>query len=105
MCAKKQQEIELPFDIATLAGDLKEIKANLDEAINSGEEYDDEVDLLAGVIENLQQLLPKTNTDKMDRKSKISLIAHFTLLQELVSSIQGDNFDEFEDEEDLDDEE
>lgn len=98
MCAK-HQEIELPFDIASLASDLKEIKTNLDEAIASSPECPEEVDLLLGVVESLQEMIKGANPDKMDRKSKISLLAHFTLFQELVSTLEGDDFDEDFDEE------
>lgn len=100
MCAK-HQEIELPFDIASLASDLKEIKVGLDEAVASDLECPEEVDLLLGVVDSLQGMIKGVNLEKMDRKSKISLLAHFTLFQELVASLEGDEFDDedFEDEE------
>ena len=103
----KNQEIELPFDIASLASDLKEIKTNLDEAIASSPECPEEIDLLLGVVESLQGMIKGLNPEKMDRKSKISLLAHFTLFQELVSALEGDDFDDedFEDFEDEDEEE
>lgn len=98
MCSK-HQEIELPFDIASLASDLKEIKANLDEAVASNEaECPEEIDLLLGVVDSLQEMIKGVKLDKMDRKSKISLLAHFTLFQELVASLEGDDFDDFDDE-------
>ncbi|MBA3816116.1 MAG: hypothetical protein H0X29_06285 [Parachlamydiaceae bacterium] len=106
MCAK-HQEIELPFDIVSLASDLKEIKTNLDEAIASSEDCPEEIDLLLGVVESLQGMIKGISPDKMDRKSKISLLAHFTLFQELVSTLEGDDFDDedFEDEEEEEEEE
>lgn len=104
MCAK-HQEIELPFDIISLASDLKAIKDNLDEAVASNVECPEEIDLLLGVVESLQGMIKGGNLEKMDRKSKISLLAHFTLFQELVSSLEEEDFDEDFDDFDDEDEE
>lgn len=104
MCAK-HQEIELPFDIVSLASDLKEIKANLDDAVASNVECPEEIDLLLGVVDSLQGMVKGGNLEKMDRKSKISLLAHFTLFQELVSSLEEEGFDEDINDFDDDDEE
>ena len=105
---EKHEDIELPFDIASLASDLKEIKSHLDEAIANEPESAEDVDLLMGVVDSLQDLIKGANPEKMDRKAKIALLAHFTLFQELVATLGDeefyDDFDDEEEEEDADEE-
>lgn len=101
----KKCDIELPFETAMLTKDLKDIKQNLLDAVDL-EDCPEDVTILIGVVENLEELLKK-NPEKADLHTKVSIIAHFTLLQELVSYLEGqDEFDEeFEDDdEELDDE-
>jgi hypothetical protein len=92
----KNTKIELPFEIASLLKDLKEIKQYLSEVDDTtSEEFADEITLLKGVIENLEEIIKDAkNPDKMDLRTKISLLAHFTLFQELMAAWDEGDFDD-----------
>lgn len=92
----KNTKIELPFEIESLLEDLKEIKQYLSEVdASTSEEFADEITLLKGVIENLDEIIKGAkNPDKMDMRTKISLLAHFTLFQELMAAWDESEFDD-----------
>lgn len=99
----KKNDIELPFETSMLVSDLKEIKENLQEAVDSPD-CPEEITLLLGVVENLQDMVKKTkDPENADLSTKISFIAHFTLLQDLINMLQPD--DGFDDEDDFEDDE
>lgn len=100
----KNAKIELPFDYASLLTDLKEIKTYLSEIDeDTSEEFENEIVLLKGVIENLEEIIKGVkDPETMDQRTKISLLAHFTLFQELMDSWDDEDLDD--DFEDFDDE-
>lgn len=100
----QSDNIELPFEISTLASDLKEIKQNLQEAVETSPDCPEEITLLLGVVDNLQEMIKNVKSpETIDKRTKISLIAHFTLLQDLISMLQPD--EDFDDEDDYEDDE
>lgn len=109
----KCDQIDLPFELATLSSELKEMKKLLEQSTDEDSECNEDLDLLFGVIENLLEMIkPIKDINKADKQTQISLLAHYFLLQDLVNALQdADDFDDVDledddefDEDDLDEE-
>lgn len=97
------------FNVSALQDDLRDMKSQIQEAINTSPDYSGEADLLMCVMENLEkEIVGIENIKELEKHKQARVLADMALFNTMLTQMFGEeeeiDFD-FDEEEELEEEE